>query len=44
VHQITFEEKFDPGAVLRDAENDAGSAFDRRDPLLAASPLGVFTG
>jgi hypothetical protein len=31
VHQIAFEEKFDPGAVLRDAENDARGVFDRSD-------------
>jgi hypothetical protein len=31
VHQIAFEEKFDPGAVLRDAENEAGGVFDRSD-------------
>jgi hypothetical protein len=37
VHQITFEEEFDPGAVLRHAENDAGGAFDRRDRFFAAN-------
>src|SRR3989304_6052699 len=40
VHQIAFEEEFDPGAVLRHAENDASGVFDRSDELLAASLAG----
>ena len=34
VHQIAFEENFDPVAVLGNGENDAGGVFDRRDQLL----------
>ena len=31
VHQVAFEENFDPVALFSNGENDAGSVFDRRD-------------
>jgi hypothetical protein len=37
VHQVAFEEKLDPGAVLGDAENDAGGVLDRSDRFFAAN-------
>jgi hypothetical protein len=39
VHQIAFEENFDPVAILGDRENETGGVLNRRDQLLAFGRL-----
>ena len=41
VHEVAFEDNLDPGAVLRDGENDTGGVFNRRDRFFSASVIHI---